>query len=106
MEPVARTIVWSWLEPECSSDAQLAVLAEDEWRAVERAVAWIRERAGDEWGVTIPSGRIVPAGRVAAEPDELDDVLESVAAAARYGTGEGLYSEDCPEFTDSGIARS
>lgn len=90
-----------WLEPEEDSwiNIQVDGVSEEELREIQ---AWARQEAGENWGVTIPSIRIVSNGPV-LPTNKIP--LEDFAAAIRYNTGEGVYKHDCPVFAAHGIVR-
>jgi hypothetical protein len=107
--PLYKRVYLSWMEPEDGSDSSAVLgLTEPEWRLAEEAMQWVQTKIGSEWGNTIAEVYFEPTGEPALS-DEVylgKDALQYLADNVRYSTGEDIYSEDCPAFSQSGILRS
>lgn len=94
-----------WSEPIPGEDAKVAVLTEDESAILSIALSWVEEKAGQEWGDTIPRVDLHPTEASGGDLLSFKEAMSDVATTVRYDTGEGIYDEDCPAFKAAGVVR-
>lgn len=73
--------------------------------SLERAIEWVKQQAGQEWGETIPRVDVFETEAFAGDLN-FKMAMAYIATAVRYDTGEKIYKEICPEFAVLGIERS
>jgi len=91
-----------WMEPIPGEDAKVAVLSEAELEEVREAVQWLEDKAGTDWGDTVPRADLFETKAEGGDMG-LREALLYLAVNCRYE--EGIYEEDCPAFARHGIPR-
>lgn len=100
--PRTYMLTCHWTIPEEGNEGTACScrLTEAEADQVEDAIAWLQERAGDEWGGALPAWELVPEPDLAAvDRAGLDAVLGELRLRSRYAEFPGHYGpERYPPF--------
>jgi len=101
-----RVALFRWEEPETGSDAEVWNLDDAGWVEVEKALSWVKTKAGAEYGNSIIEVTFNQTKATDGDITDTKEALKQLALQTRYNSGEELYEEDCPVFAKYGIQRS
>ena len=100
-----------WTEPTSDTDAKVVFLDGDptkaraQHEALNNIIEWAEEKAGQDWGHTIPAVEMFGTQAIAGDLN-FRMAVDYLASNLRYDTGEGIYDEDCETLAELGIVRS
>jgi len=89
------TLTSLWTEPDDGSSLWLCRLTKKEAKQVKKAIAWLKEHAGYDWGHTLASWDLQPESELTGKALEgLDRVLAELKLQSRYEEDPTYYGPD------------
>jgi hypothetical protein len=94
---LSTTVQLKWLEPEPGKAKLNIPLSQDE---VTVLIEFMKGQVGESYGDTVVSLKVLPYD---SKVEPID--INQLATEIRYNSGEGIYSDDYPLFSNNGISR-